>query len=111
MLLVVHVPPLAIMPISDFRRLFKEGDTIRVISGFQKGRKGSIIHVDGLVLTFLDLENRPRTEVVACSGQRSILPPSQVRNPICICENMTHLTFVHQLSVYSFEGEFCSIEI
>ncbi|KAJ3477239.1 hypothetical protein NLI96_g10599 [Meripilus lineatus] len=82
----VHIPPLAIMPISDLRCLFKEGDTICVISGFQKGRKGSIIHVDGLVLTFLNLENRPPTDVDHSSGEQLNFSSPQVRLGIYICK-------------------------
>ena len=43
----VHVPPLTIIPTSDLRRVFKEGDVIRVISGYEQGRKGHIVQVDG----------------------------------------------------------------
>lgn len=74
----VHVPPLAIIPTADLRRLFREGDAIRVISGFQQGRKGSIVRVDGLVLTFIDLENRLQREVDDSTGELLIRPPPQV---------------------------------
>lgn len=73
-----NVPPLTIIPTSDLRRVFKEGDVIRVISGYEQGRKGHIVHVDGSILTFLDLGNRLPTEAVHPVGERSVRPPTQV---------------------------------
>lgn len=51
-----RIPRVAIVPLSDLRRVFREGDIIRVISGIQKGRKGPLVGVYGNILTFLDVD-------------------------------------------------------
>lgn len=77
-----HAPQSVEIPLSDLRRVFQTGDSIRVIYGRDKGRKGHIVRVDGHSLTFLDLEARQQINGTH-SEEADLLLPLEVSHHGC----------------------------
>ena len=73
-----EVAATATVPLSSLRRVFKIGDHIRVCHGRDKGRRGTVVDVDGPLITFLDLDARVSTDAAKAMTPAN---PAQVCGP------------------------------